>query len=214
MRGIPLASCEIEAELTTPTGAAIAATLADEFGPLPAMTIERIGYGAGDRDLKEQGNILRLIVGQAGDSLDTDQVVVLETNLDDVTGEVIGHCVESLLEAGALDAYTTPIQMKKSRPAVTLTVLCPPPLREKIEGLIFQETTTLGIRRWLATRSKLAREAVKVETPWGTVAGKAARLPNGQIRFSPEYDACRVIARENNVPLTEVMQVARQRWST
>ena len=123
LKGIPLAASEVEAELTTPTGAAIVATVVDDFGPLPPMRIETIAYGAGDRDIDEQANVLRLIIGEATDSVARDQVWVLETNLDDISGEVVGHCTTKLLEAGALDVYTTAIQMKKNRPGVTLTVL-------------------------------------------------------------------------------------------
>ncbi|MCA9208327.1 MAG: nickel pincer cofactor biosynthesis protein LarC, partial [Planctomycetales bacterium] len=124
LRGIPLAAAEAEAELTTPTGAAIVATVVDQFGPLPSMKIDNIGYGAGDRDLPNQPNILRLMIGEATDDRGADQVWVLETNLDDVTGELIGHCTTLLFDAGALDVYTTAIQMKKNRPGVKLTVLC------------------------------------------------------------------------------------------
>ena len=125
LRGIPLAASDVQAELTTPTGAAIVATLAQGFGPVPAMTIEKIGYGAGRRDLPQQANILRLLVGQATDAAQTnDTIWVLETNLDDSTGEVIGHCIAQLWEAGALDVYTTAIQMKKNRPGVKLSILC------------------------------------------------------------------------------------------
>ncbi len=210
LRDIPLAASEIQAELTTPTGAAIVATIAEQFGPLPPMRIQHIGCGAGDRDLEEQPNLLRLLVGQTEDHPLTDQVWVLETNLDDVSGEVVGHCAERLADAGALDVYTTPIQMKKSRPAVKLTVLAAATEVEQLESILFRETGTLGIRRWQASRHKLQREAAEVETPWGTVAGKTARLADGTRRFSPEYDACRQLALEHGVPLHEVYEAARR----
>ena len=125
LRGIPLAASSVEAELTTPTGAAIVAALAEEFGPMPAMTIQHIGYGAGQRDLAQQANILRLLVGEMAETASaSDSIVILETNLDDVSGEVIGHCIGKLWDAGALDVYTTAIQMKKHRPGVKLSVLC------------------------------------------------------------------------------------------
>ena len=209
LQGIPLARCDVEAELTTPTGAAIAATLADEFGPLPSMSIQTIGYGAGDKDFKEQGNILRLLVGTTDGQGLSDQIEVLETNLDDVSGEVIGHTTQALLKAGALDVYTTPIQMKKNRPATKLTVLCAASLRSAIESLLFRETTTLGIRRWTATRSKLRRESVTVETTYGPVSGKQISMLDGTERFSPEFDVCQAIAREKEIPLQEVMDAAR-----
>ena len=157
LRGIPLANSNVEAELTTPTGAAIVATLAQGFGPLPAMTIEKIGYGAGQRDLPQQANILRLLVGEAADATHPgDTIWVLETNLDDTTGEVIGHCISQLWDAGALDVFTTAIQMKKNRPGVKLSVLCRMEEVAAVEAIVFRETGTLGIRRWPAARHVLA----------------------------------------------------------
>jgi hypothetical protein len=209
LKGIPLTESDIEFELTTPTGAAIVSTLADQFGPLPAMKIETIGCGAGDRDLQEQCNILRLFVGQSEETLAGDQIWVLETNLDDLSGELIGYCTGQLISAGALDVYTTAIQMKKNRPGVKLTVLCDAATREVLEGILFRETTTLGIRRWPASRHKLSRQAHSVNTPWGKIAGKRIELPDGQSRFSPEYEACRQIATAQRVALVDVYRAAR-----
>jgi uncharacterized protein (TIGR00299 family) protein len=209
LRGIPLAPSNVEAELTTPTGAAIVGSIVDEFGPLPAMSVQQIGYGAGDRDLDQQANVLRLIVGTSDLSSGSDQVIVLETNLDDVTGEVVGYCTELLLAAGALDVYATAIQMKKNRPGVKLSVLCAPADQTPMEEILFSETSTLGVRRWTASRTKLRRRAVEVSTPWGTVAGKLAELPGGQVRFSPELDHCRQLALDHRLPLQEVLEAAR-----
>lgn len=206
--GIPLAVCDIEAELTTPTGAALVKTLAKRFGPLPAMTIEKIGIGAGDKEFKEQGNVLRMIVGNADSVSLIDQVQVLETNLDDTTGEIVGHTVNALLEAGAFDVYTTSIQMKKNRPATKLTILCSSEKKSELESIVFRETTTLGIRHWPARRSILAREDHTVQTQWGSVPGKRIVGPDGAIRFSPEYDACAEVASEANVSIREVMRIA------
>jgi pyridinium-3,5-bisthiocarboxylic acid mononucleotide nickel chelatase len=211
LRGVPIAPSEIEAELTTPTGAAILSVLVDGYGPLPAMRIERIGYGAGTRDLAEQPNILRLLVGRADEAAaqaESDQVAVLETNLDDATGEQIGHAMERLLAAGALDVYTTAIGMKKNRPGVKLTVLCRPEDAEPLEIMLLAETTTLGVRRWMGHRRKLERREHVVETPLGPVEGKLARLPDGSLRFSPEYEACRRVAAERGVPLRAVQEAA------
>ena len=207
--GVPTAHCEIEAELTTPTGAAIAATVADEFGAMPSMSIGQIGYGAGDRDLEQQANVLRLLVGESNDSQLTDQILVLETNLDDVTGEVIGHCFVKLFEAGALDVYTCPIQMKKNRPATKLTVLCDVLQAAEMESVIFRETGTLGIRRWQAARSKLARKHIAVNSQWGKVSGKLAELPGGTQRFTPEYDQCAKIAATHNIPVQRVIETVQ-----
>jgi uncharacterized protein (TIGR00299 family) protein len=208
LRGIPLAASPVAAELTTPTGAAVVATVADEFGPLPAMTVGTIGYGAGTRDLDEQPNLMRLFVGEANSRLGVDQVWVVETNLDDIPGEVIGYTTAKLAEAGALDVYTTPIQMKKNRPAVTLSVICDGAHLSKLEHIIFRETTTLGIRRWLVSRHKLERRPHTVATAWGPVEGKLAFLGDGTTSFSPEFEACRRIATERNLPLKDVYEVA------
>ena len=173
LRGVPLAESAIEAELTTPTGAAIVTTLAERFGPPPAMTLERIGVGAGGRDLPQQANVLRLLVGEAAEeAAAADQVCVLETNLDNASGELVGYCIERLWDAGALDVYTTAIAMKKNRPGVKLSVLCRPADAAAIEAVLFRETPTLGVRRWLADRRVLPRQASQVETPWGPVEGK------------------------------------------
>ncbi len=210
LRGVPLAASVVPCELTTPTGAAILATLVDEFGPLPAMRIERIGYGAGQRDLAEQPNVLRLLVGQASDNLGCDQVWVLETNLDDTSGELVGYTIAKLWEAGALDVYTTAIQMKKNRPGVLLSVLCQAAESAKLEAIIFRETHTLGVRRWPVSRHKLERRAHVVETAWGPVTGKLAWIAGQPASFSPEFDACSQLAQVHQVPLKDVFDAAQR----
>lgn len=212
LTGIPLENSAIECELTTPTGAAIAATVVDEFGPLPAMTITAIGYGAGTRELESQANVLRVMVGTTPESQPSDQVWVLETNLDDVAGEVIGHCTTLLAEAGALDVYTTAIQMKKNRPGIKISVLCQASDIGKLEKILFRETATLGIRRWPASRHKLDRRPHDVETQWGRIAGKLATLSDGSTSFSPEYESCRKVAETSNVPLKQIYDAARNAW--
>jgi uncharacterized protein (TIGR00299 family) protein len=212
LKGIPLAATNIEAELTTPTGAAILSTLVESYGPLPAMKIERIGYGAGQRDLPDQPNVLRLFVGQTSDEPATDQACLLETNLDDASGELIGYCIAQLWEAGALDVYTTAIQMKKNRPGVMLSVLCQAADAEKMEAILFRETTTLGLRRSMIGRRKLQRKPHTVQTPWGPIDGKLGWMEGQPPGFSPEYEsACRV-AREQNVPLKVVYEAAILAW--
>ncbi|MCX7428929.1 MAG: nickel pincer cofactor biosynthesis protein LarC [Planctomycetia bacterium] len=207
--GIPLAPSAVQVELTTPTGAAILATLADDFGPLPAMTIQRIGCGAGRRDLDEQPNILRLMVGTSVEQPPgEDQVWVLETNLDDLTGEMIGYCTARLWEAGALDVFTTAIQMKKNRPGVMVSVLCPAETVGAIEAILFEETTTLGVRRRPVSRHVLARRPHCVRTPWGPVEGKVAWLADGVPRFGCEFESCRKIAQEYGVALRAVYEAA------
>jgi uncharacterized protein (TIGR00299 family) protein len=214
LAGVPLAASQVEAELTTPTGAAIVATLVKEFGPPPPMTIQSIGYGAGQRDLKEQPNLLRVLIGQASGEAAIEQLVMLETNLDDIPGEQIGYALELLMAAGALDVTTTAIGMKKSRPGVMLSVLCRPADVDKLEAIMFHETTTLGVRRVRVGRHALARESRRVGTPYGPVPGKLATLPGGAKRFSPEYEACRQIAAAKNVPLREVFEAAQRAFAT
>ncbi len=208
LKGIPIAPSDVECELTTPTGAAIVSTIVDQFGYLPPMKIETIGYGAGDKDLESQGNILRLIVGEADEASVADQIWVLETNLDDTSGEVIGHCTELLGEAGALDVYCSSIQMKKNRPGVKLTVLCCAADVKRLEKILFKQTSTIGIRKWLASRHVLPRQAHHVDTEWGAVEGKLATLPDGEQRFSPEYEACRRVSEAHDVSIQTVYQQA------
>ena len=215
LRGIPLAASDIEGELTTPTGAAILASMVESFGPMPAMKVARIGCGAGQKDFPRRANILRLLVGEtveAGEGRGdrAEEACMLETNLDDLSGEVIGYCIARLWDAGALDVYTTPIQMKKNRPAVKLSVLCRPGDAAAMEDILFAETTTLGVRRWTVGRRVLRRQAHRVSTPWGLVEGKVARLPDGSLRFAPEFETCRRAATEHNVPLMDVFEAARK----
>jgi uncharacterized protein (TIGR00299 family) protein len=220
LAGIPLADFAVEGELTTPTGAAIVAALADSFGPLPAMTIERIGYGAGQKDFAHP-NLLRLLIGETpgepasagGRSTQTapihDAIVLLETNLDDVTGEQIGFAIECLWAAGALDVSTAPLTMKKNRPGVLLAVQCRPTDADELAGIVFRETTALGLRRSTVSRLTLPRRSVTVETPFGPIAGIVATLPDGALQFSPEYEACAEAARRQGAALADVDSAAR-----
>ena len=210
LRGVPLAESSVGFELTTPTGAAILAVLVDSFGPIPPMTIGRIGYGAGQRDLPQQPNVLRLLLGESVETGGTEQVCVLETNLDDISGEMIGYCTGRLWEAGALDVYTTAIQMKKNRPGVKLSVLCRRDDVEPIEAVLFTETTTLGVRRWTVGRHVLSRQPHRVETPWGPVEGKVGWLADDSPRFAAEFESCRGIAGEHDVPLRVVYEAAQK----
>ena len=209
LKGIPLAASEVEAELTTPTGAAIIATMVDQFGPLPPMTIEKIGYGAGQMELAGQPNLVRLIVGQVAEPAAASETIwSVEANLDDSTGEWIGHAIGKLWEAGALDVYTSPIAMKKNRPGVTLTLLCRAEDIGKLENILFKETTTLGVRRWPVSRHTLPRKAHTVSTSLGEITGQLALLPGGESSFAPEYEVCQKVAAEKNVALREVYQAA------
>jgi uncharacterized protein (TIGR00299 family) protein len=208
LKGVPLADSEIAMELTTPTGAAILTTVVERFGPLPAMTIATIGLGAGTRELDGQANILRLFVGDAPLPADSDRVWVLETNLDDLPGEIIGYTTARLMTAGALDAFVTPILMKKNRPGVLVTVLCDEALIPEMETILFRETTTLGIRRYPVSRHKLKRQATEVTTRFGPLKGKLGWRNDRPPTFSPEHDDCARAAAAHGVPLRDVYDAA------
>lgn len=211
LRGKPVYSSGVEKELTTPTGAAIVSTLATRFGALPAMTASAMGYGAGSWELKEQANVLRLLIGESATqpARPGEQVVtVLETNLDDMNPQIYGYLAEQAFAAGALDVYATPVQMKKGRPGVLLTLLCEPAAAERLVDLLFRETTTLGVRSYEARRRVLVRETVTVETSLGSVRMKLARLNGSVLNAAPEYEDCRRIAAERSVPLKQVLAEA------
>ena len=206
--GVPIAPTQIPIEMTTPTGAAIITELATEFGPIPPMQVGRIGYGAGRKDMPDRPNLLRILIGNAlkPSSQNDDFILVLESNLDDVTGEQIGFAIDRLWNAGALDVFTVPIQMKKNRPGTLLTVIANPTDRKEMESILFQHTGTLGIRYRKQARTILPRSIVEVATPWGTVSGKASQRPSGGLDFSPEHDDCSKIAIDFGLRLTEVVR--------
>ena len=209
LKGIPLQACDVAGELTTPTGAAIVSTVADEVGQLPGLVLEKIGWGAGTKEWESQANVLRVMVGEQSDEV-RDQVWVLETNLDDCTGEVVGYTTEKLFALGALDVYCTPIQMKKNRPGVKVTVLAPSPLCSKVEHLLSHQTGTLGIRKWRVCRTKLERWEKVVETEWGNVQGKVARLEGEGEVFSPEFESLRQLADSTGQSLRFLDFAARE----
>jgi uncharacterized protein (TIGR00299 family) protein len=196
------------AELLTPTGAAILANFADEFGVLPAMKIESIGYGAGTLESDDFPNMLRLIIGESAsqDDADADCVCLLETNIDDATSERIGFVLEKLLEKGALDVFTTAIGMKHNRPAVKVSVISAPADRGRMESILFEEGLTLGIRKQLVQRSKLAREFVTVKTEYGEIRVKTARAGGKLVSAKPEYASCAAAAKRHNVALAIIQQ--------
>jgi uncharacterized protein (TIGR00299 family) protein len=212
IEGVPIAPSEEVGELLTPTGAAILTTLSKQFGPLPAMTIQAGGSGAGLRDGQTRPNLLRVFVGQVEPVGETDEIVVLEANLDDATGQVVGQTVERLFEAGALDAFCTPITMKKGRPAVMITVLAEPPDADRLERTLFEETPTFGVRRHGARRRKLHREWQTVETAFGQVRIKTGRLGDRIVSAAPEYEDCRHAAHIAGVAVREVIAAAIGAW--
>jgi uncharacterized protein (TIGR00299 family) protein len=188
-------------ELTTPTGAAIAVTLAADFGALPAMRVNATGYGAGDKDFSEHANVLRVFIGEPSGAEEATTVAILEANIDDASPQVLGYAMERLLEAGALDVTLESLLMKKNRPGMLLRVIARPEDREALAQMIFAETTTLGLRIYSAERRVKARRVAEVETRHGTVRIKIAE--NGS--FAPEYEDCRRIARETGLPLKEIL---------
>lgn len=214
-RGIALTQCDEPHELVTPTGAALLAEFVESFGPMRGLVASRVGYGLGTRDNKTRPNVLRAVLGEvsgegAGEAHDweTDTVVVIETNLDDINAEVLGLFVERALATGALDVFQTPIQMKKNRPGVLLTVLCGAADADQLCAMILRETTAFGVRRTVADRRKLHREVVLVPTPLGEVQVKLGRLDGRIVQRSPEFESCRRVAERAGVPVKAVYEAA------
>jgi uncharacterized protein (TIGR00299 family) protein len=215
LKGLPVVDGRSDQELVTPTGAAIAAEIAT-FSPLPALTIERIGYGVGGRDLSDRPNLLRGVLGtaMATSGLQHDCVTVLETHIDDSTPEVLGHLLERLLAEGALDAAFTPLQMKKNRPGVRLTVVVRPEEAERLARLILRESSAIGVRYTNCDRLKLRREAATVQTRIGTAQVKLLFDGDQLLRITPEFDSCRDLAAATGTPLPEVLRIIEQAAAT
>jgi len=215
LMGKPTYSNGLQKELVTPTGAAIVSTLCETFGPQPAMKVSAIGYGAGTVDLETQPNVLRIMVGEVSEQARDSHggtIRVLEANLDDMNPQIFGYLLEKALAAGALDVFATPVQMKKSRPGTQVTILCKPEDEAKFQEMLFAETTTLGVRSHLVERRALPREFVKVSTRFGEIRIKIAREDGRVQHASPEFEDCRKLAEEKNVPLREVMEQAMLRF--
>jgi pyridinium-3,5-bisthiocarboxylic acid mononucleotide nickel chelatase len=216
LQGAPVYSSGVQVELVTPTGAAIVKTLAKRFAPFPAMTIEKSGYGAGSRDFPGRANVVRLTIGDSeavlAQNTSQETITVLEANLDDLNPQVFGYVVERLLEAGALDTFAVPVQMKKNRPGMLLTVLSKPEDATRVTQIIFTETSTLGVRRREEQRQTLARKWVNVVTRWGDVRLKIASMNGTITNYAPEYEDCKKIAAANHVPLKSVMNEAMEAY--
>jgi uncharacterized protein (TIGR00299 family) protein len=218
LKGKPIYSGEIEGEFVTPTGAAIISAVCESFGPIPPMKIEATGYGAGARDHQKFPNALRVFVGQTDDAIaPTDEtLMMIETNIDDTSPQVVGYVMERALELGALDCFLTHTQMKKNRPGLLVSILCRPDEREKFLQMLFAETTTIGARSYDVKRRALARETVRVETQFGPIDVKVA-YPNdgsrngsiGAVNAMPEFEQCRTAATKAGVALREVQEAAR-----
>ena len=204
LKGVPVYAAGPEAELTTPTGAALLTTLASGFGAIPSLNIEGQGFGAGAKEFPTQANVLRVLIGERTYATEAATVSILEANIDDATPQVLGYAMERLLEAGALDVSLTPIYMKKNRPATMVSVISRPEDQEQLATILFAETPTLGVRVHQAERRVLARNTVSVETPFGAVRVKYSDAGN----FNPEYDDCRKAAQEHHVALRVVIAEA------
>ena len=213
----PTYSNGVQRELVTPTGAAIVSTVCESFGPQPAMTVSAIGYGAGSADLEGQPNVMRLMVGETATRVVAgfdEEIAVIEANLDDMNPQIYGYFLERALAAGALDVYTTPVQMKKNRPGTLLTLLCKPQDANALVSLVFAETTTFGVRTYRAQRRTLPRESVNVHTQYGDVRIKLSRVNGTILHAAPEYDDCRKLALEKNVPLQNVINDALRNYES
>jgi uncharacterized protein (TIGR00299 family) protein len=213
--GVPIYAKDIEGELVTPTGAAIAATLAQDFIKMPLLRVEKVGYGAGTRVYEKFPNVLRAVLGELEvEDKTPDTITVIEANLDDLNPQIFGHLMEQALAAGALDVFYTPVQMKKNRPGVLLTVLCANEMREPLLDLIFRETTTLGVRYREERRVILRREFVTVETEFGAITIKVARSKTGQVlNAAPEFADCQAATLKHHVSLREVQLAALKAYS-
>ena len=205
----PVYSGAVQKELTTPTGALIATTFAGSFGPLPAMAVERVGYGAGARDEPSTPNVLRILIGRAAENTrEAERVTVIECEIDDMNPQIFGVVMDQLNAAGALDVFYTPVQMKKNRPGTLLTVVARPDRRGAIADIIFRETTTIGLRHYEVDRECLPRELVTVETPLGAVRFKVARRDGRVVNAVPEFEDCSRLAAAHHLPVKEVQAIA------
>ena len=212
LRGAPMYTSGIARELVTPTGAAIATTLSTRYAQIPEMTLRAVGYGAGSADLTEKANVLRILIGEnatseAGEHWDAP-VSVIETNLDDMSPQIYGYFVERALAAGALDVFSTAVQMKKNRPGVLLTILCDAAHTARLIDLVFRETTTIGVRTYAVRRKVLDREMVPVATQFGEVRMKISRMNGSVLNATPEYEDCQRLAAEKGIPLKQVIAAA------
>ena len=216
LKNIPIYSSGVDGELVTPTGAALISTLATGFGPIPAMKVERIGYGAGAREIPGRPNLARLLLGESTEPMSVregapgDEVVsVIEANVDDMSPQLYGFFIDQALAAGALDVTCTPIQMKKDRPGILLSVLCAPEKSDALAQMLFEQTTTIGVRIYEARRKILERELVKIQTRYGEVKVKVAKRDGKVLNVAPEYEDCQRLASKTGVPLKQVMIAAQ-----
>ena len=207
-RAAPVYSGEIQKELVTPTGALIATSYAQSFGAVPSMVVERVGYGAGDRDPRQTPNVLRVLIGEAAERPERERVVVIECEIDDMNPQIFGVVMDKLYASGALEVFYVPVQMKKNRPGTLLTVIARPESRTMLTDIVFAETTTIGVRYAEVDRECLTREIIEVATPVGTVRFKIARRDGRIVNTMPEFEDCARIAAERQIPVKEVQAIA------
>lgn len=207
-RGAPIYSAGAQVELLTPTGALLMTSFASSFGPVPAMTVERVGYGAGDRHLSGMPNVLRVLVGQGSGTAATESVVVLECEIDDMNPQIYGVLMDRLFDAGALDVFYAPVQMKKNRPGTLVTAVAPPAARTVLRDVLFRETTTIGVRYRDMMRETLPREVVTVETTLGPIRFKIARQGSAIVNAAPEFEDCVRVAAECGLSVKDVQAAA------
>lgn len=212
LTGVPVYSSGLQAELVTPTGALIVSDYASSFGPMPSMVTHHVGYGAGTKDFPGVPNVLRVVVGERAHEATGSSIVQIECEIDDMNPQLFGPLIDRLLAAGALDVFYTPVQMKKNRPGVLVTVLAQVDARETVSGLLFAETTTIGVRYQTMTRDVLDREVVTVETPLGAIRFKVASRRGRVLNAAPEFDDCTRLAAEKGLPLKEVHALALAAW--
>jgi uncharacterized protein (TIGR00299 family) protein len=208
----PIYSGSVQKELVTPTGALLATGYADSFGPIPAMSIESIGYGAGMRDNPGTPNVLRILIGQSAERPHADRVAVLECEIDDMNPQLFGSAMERLYAAGALEVFYVPVQMKKNRPGTLLTVIARPELRHALSDIVFRETTTIGLRHYEVERECLEREIISVDTPLGQVRFKLASRDGRVVNATPEFEDCAALARTHKMPVKDVQALAVQAY--
>jgi uncharacterized protein (TIGR00299 family) protein len=212
LEGVPIYAGSIAMEMVTPTGALLVTEYAHEFSTLPPMIVEKIGYGAGDRDFKEHPNVLRVLVGAADSPAHTERIVVLECEIDDMNPQLFGPLMDRLQQAGALDVFYAPVQMKKSRPGTLVTVIATPERRAELSNLLFAETTTIGVRYQEMVRDRLEREVRTIDTPLGPIRFKVATRDDRVLNAAPEFEDCAKVAAARNLPIKDVQSVAVKAW--
>jgi pyridinium-3,5-bisthiocarboxylic acid mononucleotide nickel chelatase len=212
LEGVPVYSSGAASELVTPTGALLLSSYASSFGPVPAMTITRVGYGAGDRDPAGTPNVLRVMVGESQDQPNTERIVVLECEIDDMNPQIFGSVMDRLYQAGALEVYFSSVQMKKNRPGTLLTILARPETRQQLLAIVFRETTTIGVRYHDVTRERLERETVSLATSLGPIRFKVARFEGQVVNAAPEFDDCQRVALAQGLPVKDVQAIAMKAY--